>query len=191
MRTLIACSIFRDEIEALQKEGVLPYEVKYIPSMLHLNPTKLDLLLRKELIKRKDQSITLVYGDCCPSMLAFSQRDNIERPEVRNCCELVLGREIYMRHLRQGAFFLMPEWVRKWRGIFLSYMKLNKSVAVDMMQHLHRYFLYLDTGVTPIPKEKLDTITDYFELPWRIEEVDIRQHFLSTLLASIKTEENV
>jgi hypothetical protein len=187
--TLIACSIFRDEIEALQREGALPYEVKYIPSMLHLNPPKLDLLLGKELLKRRDESIALIYGDCCPSMLAYSQRDNIERPQVRNCCELILGREHYVQHLRQGAFFLMPEWVRKWRNIFLSYMKLNKSVAVDMMQHLHRYFLYLDTGIAPIPREKLDKISGYFELPWRLEEVDIRQHFLPALLASIKAQE--
>ncbi|MEJ2693855.1 MAG: DUF1638 domain-containing protein [Candidatus Thiodiazotropha sp.] len=189
MSTLIACSIFRDEIETLKKEGMLPLEVKYIPSMLHLNPAKLDLLLQKELIKRKHEPIALVYGDCCPSMLTFSQSENIERPEVRNCCELILGRDGYMQHLRQGAFFLMPEWVRKWRGIFISYMKLNKSVAVDMMQHMHRYFLYLDTGIVPIPKEKLDKISNYFELPWRLEEVDIRQHFLSALLASIKVQE--
>jgi hypothetical protein len=83
----------------------------------------------------------------------------------------------------------MPEWVRKWRGIFLSYLKLNKSVAVDMMQHLHRYFLYLDTAIVPVPKESLDQISDYFELPWRIEVVDIRQHFLPALLASIKRQE--
>jgi hypothetical protein len=187
---LIACSIFRDEIEALQREGELPHEVKYIPSMLHLNPSKLDLLLRKELLKRKDDPIALIYGDCCPSMLTFSQRDNIERPQVHNCCELLLGHERYIHHLREGAFFLMPEWVRKWRGIFLSYMKLNKSVAVDMMQHLHRYFLYLDTGVVPIPSEKLDKISGYFELPWRREGVDIRQHFLPALLASIKAQED-
>jgi hypothetical protein len=188
--TLIACSIFRDEIEALQREGALPYEVKYIPSILHLNPAKLDLLLRKELIKRKGEPIALVYGDCCPDMLAFSQLDNIERPEVRNCCELILGREVYIQHLRQGAFFLMPEWVRKWRDIFFSYMKLNKNVAVDMMQHLHRYFLYLDTGIAPVPRQILDKISDYFELPWRLEKVDIRQHFLPALLASIKAQED-
>jgi hypothetical protein len=188
MTHLIACSIFKDEIEALKREGLLECEVKYIPSMLHLNPTKLDLLLYKELHKRKGEPITLVYGDCCPSMLSFTQRNNIERPAVRNCCELLLGREIYLQHLGKGAFFLMPEWVRKWRGIFLSYMKLNKSVAVDMMQHLHRYFLYLDTGIVSIPKEKLDKIADYFELPWQLLEVDIKQQFLSSLLANIKTQ---
>jgi hypothetical protein len=157
--------------------------------MLHLNPTKLDLLLLKELTKHKGEPIALVYGDCCPSMLAYSQRDNIERPEVRNCCEMILGRERYKHHLREGAFFLMPEWVRKWRSIFLSYMKLNKNVAVDMMQHLHRYFLYLDTGIAPIPRQTLDEISDHFELPWRLEEVDIRQHFLPALLACITAQE--
>jgi hypothetical protein len=49
-----------------------------------------------------------------------------------------------------------------WRGIFLSYMKLNQNVAVDMMQHPHRYLLYLDTKILPIPRQTLDEISDHF-----------------------------
>ncbi|MEW8228215.1 MAG: DUF1638 domain-containing protein, partial [Candidatus Thiodiazotropha endolucinida] len=111
MTTIIACSIFKDEIEALKREGLLNHEVKYITSMLHLNPAKLDLLLHKELIKYKNENITLVYGDCCPTILGLSQRENVELTPVRNCCELLLGSERYLRYLKDGAFFLMPEWV--------------------------------------------------------------------------------
>jgi hypothetical protein len=33
---------------------------------------------------------------------------------------------------------------------------------VGMMQHLHRYFLYLDTKIVPIPRQTLDEISDHF-----------------------------
>ncbi|MES9829617.1 MAG: DUF1638 domain-containing protein [Candidatus Thiodiazotropha sp.] len=189
MTTIIACSIFKDEIEALKKDGLLDYEVKYITSMLHLNPAKLDLVLHKELVRHKNENVTLAYGDCSPTILGLSHRDNVELTPVHNCCELLLGNERYLRHLKDGAFFLMPEWVRKWRGIFVKFMNLEKDVAVDMMQHLHRYFLYLDTGVVPVPREKLDEISDYFELPWKIEKTDIKGNFLTALKETIEAQE--
>jgi hypothetical protein len=31
-----------------------------------------------------------------------------------------------------------------------------------MMQHPHRYLLYLDTKILPIPRQTLDEISDHF-----------------------------
>lgn len=188
MSICLCCSIFKNEIESLKEEGLFNHEVKYLTSILHINPRKLDTLLSKEIIKQGDKSITLIYGDCCPAMLDFSVKANIKRTEGRNCCELLLGKDTYMKFLKDGAFFLMPEWVTRWKEVFLTYLKLNKSVAVDMMGHFHNYFLYLDSGIAPIPEETLNEISDYFELPWKVEKVDLKKHFLKTLRETVEIE---
>lgn len=188
MSTCIICSIFKNEIESLKEEGLFNCKVKYLTSMLHLDPCKLDVLLGKEILKQGDQSITLVYGDCCPGMLDFSVKPNIKRTEGRNCCELLLGKETYKKFLKEGAFFLMSEWVTRWEEVFLTYLKLNKGVAVDMMGHLHNYFLYLDSGKVPVPEETLNEISDYFELPWKVVKVDLKKNFLKTLHKTMKLE---
>jgi hypothetical protein len=181
MTTCLCCSIFKNEIEILQDEGLLSLETKYLNSMLHMNPAKLELLLGKEIANRGNQPILLIYGDCCPAMLDFSTKTNVKRTEVRNCCEMLLGQKRYRELLKDGAFFLMPEWVVRWKEVFSTQLELNRDVAVDMMRHLHKYFLYLDTGTTPIPDEILNEISDYFELPCKIEKVDIKKNFLEVL----------
>jgi len=181
MSICLSCSIFKNEIEALQEEGLLNCEAKYLNSMLHLNPAKMEVLLGKEILEQGDNSIVLIYGDCCPAMHDFSNKANVECTRGRNCCELLLGKETYLKFLKDGAFFLMPEWVERWKEVFLTYMKLNKSSAVDMMGHLHKYFLYLDSGKVTIPVETLNEISDYFELPWKVEKIDIKKNFLKIL----------
>lgn len=190
MSICLCCSIFKNEIEAIKEEGLFDHEVKYLTSMLHLDPAKLETLLGKEIVKQGDNSINLIYGDCCPAMLDFSVRTNIKRTEVRNCCDLLLGKERYLKFLKDGAFFLMPEWVTRWKEVFLTYLKLNKSVAVDMMGHFHKYFLYLDSGKVPVPEEILNEISDYFEMPWKVEKIDLKENFLKTLHQTIKSEES-
>ena len=80
----------------------------------------------------------------------------------------------------------MPEWVERWEEVFLTFMKLNKSVAVDMMGHFHKYFLYLDSEKVPIPEETLNEISNYFELPWKVEKIDLKKHFLKTVQKTMK-----
>ena len=188
MSTCLICSIFKNEIKFLKEEGLFNHDVKYLTSMLHIKPSKLETVLGKEIVKQGDKSIALIYGDCCPAMLDFSVKTNIKRTEGRNCCELLLGKETYMTFLKDGAFFLMPEWVTRWKEVFLTYLKLNKSVAVDMMGHFHNYFLYLDSEIVPVPEETLNEISDYFELPWEVAKVDLKKNFLKVLLETIKIE---
>lgn len=188
MNTCICCSIFKSEIEALKKQGLFNCEAKYIPSMLHMNPTKLEELLIREITELNGKPCVLIFGDCCPAILNLSSLPNVIRPDSRNCCELVLGKGVYLTLLKDGAFFLMPEWVRRWREVFFSFMKLNQSVAQDLMGHLHKHFIYIDSGYSDIPFETLDEISDFFQIPWQIEKVDLNENFLKTLNSSINSK---
>ena len=41
----VACSVFRDELEALRKRGELDLPVRYLDSMLHMRPKRLETQL--------------------------------------------------------------------------------------------------------------------------------------------------
>lgn len=185
----LCCSIFKEEIEELRKEGLFDGEVEYLTSMLHLYPKKLDIVLIKELAKNTDEDTVLVYGDCCPTMLDFTTKDHTSRTKGRNCCELLLGTEEFRKHLKAGAFFLMPEWVIRWREIFEEFLELNRDVAQDMMTHLHKYFLYVDSGRQEEPTKLLDEISEYFTLPWKSIKIDLSTHFLKALRNSAIRED--
>ncbi len=178
----IACSIFREEIELLleQKQIEIPFE--YQGSMLHMYPDVLDRSLKKvmERARQNGEQILLVYGDCCPHMYDYQNHDGVERVRGRNCMEIILGRDQYRQLRSEGTFFLMPEWTHRWREVFQGQMGLEGDNARSFMTEFHTKLVYLDTGLSPIPEELLNEISEFCGLPVEIMPVSLNQ-----LLASI------
>lgn len=72
----------------------------------------------------------------------------------------------YRRLRREGVFFLLPEWCARWREVFGERLGFVTAESARLfMQEMHRRIAYLDTGVTPVPTEKLAEIGYYFGLP--------------------------
>lgn len=182
----IACSIFRKEIESLQKQKLINIPFRYIGSMLHMKPEVLDNRLKEatEKARQNRDDIVLVYGDCCPHMNELEADEHIVRVCGLNCCEILLGSDLY-RHLRpEGAFFLMSEWTLRWREIFQHHLGLERENAQSFMKEIYTKLIYLDTGLLPVPESHLDEISGYFGLP-----VEIMQVSLDQLMVVIKNAE--
>jgi len=181
----ISCSILRKEIEALQASGQLDVPVDYLNSMLHMVPAKLEARLQEalEATRRQDpdQAVVLAYGDCCGHMADLEAEPGTSRTEGINCCEIILGRETYRRLRREGAFFLMPEWARSWRQVFVGQLGLLGPCAKAFMQELHSRLIYLDTGILPVPHEELAAASEFLGLP-----VEILPVSLDPLLANLR-----
>jgi len=177
----IACSIFRKEIEALQADGRFTLPVTYLDSMLHMVPEQLEKRLRAALeALPPGQGTVLAYGDCCGHMEVFQEAPGGSRTEGINCCEIILGREVYRQLRREGAFFLMPEWARSWKKVFWSQLGLLGPCAKTFMQEMHTRLIYLDTGLEPVPLAALEEASEYMGLPLTILPVS-----LEPLLASL------
>jgi len=112
---IIACSIFRYELEQLQKQGKLEVPVVYLNSMLHMQPLELQKLLDQKIDEYKNFGIILMYGDCHARMIDYDKKPNVLRTPGINCCEIMIGGEKYRKLRRDGAFFLLPEWASKWK----------------------------------------------------------------------------
>jgi len=170
----IACSIFRSELRALEARGELSVPVRFLPSMLHLEPEALERRLGDELDSAagSGERALVLYGDCHHGMLDQVSRSGVARVQGLNCPEILLGRERYRALRKEGVFFLMPEWTIRWREIFVDDLGLNREVAQEFMREFHTRLLYLDTGVMPFPEEHLEAVSDHTGLPWTVERVE-------------------
>lgn len=172
---VVACSIFRREIELLQARGELSLPFLYLDSMLHMVPEKLCSLLNIEINRAlgRDSHIVLLYGECHPAMHEQEEKKGVCRVKGVNCCEIMLGSETYRSYLKKGIFFLMPEWVQRWETVFRTELGLSETTAKRFMGTMHTHLLYLDTQVRPEPKALLSKISRFTGLRWRSVSVSL------------------
>jgi len=166
---LCGCSVLQYETESLRRQFWPGWTGEYLSSMLHMRPAHLGETLQHR-IRDLDQGsrIVLVYGDCCPAMHACEQYPHVARTQGMNCCELILGHEIYKKLIRSGVFFLLPEWTSRWEEVFSRELGFNQKNASDFMGEMHSRIVYLDTGVIPVPSEEIEACARYCSLPWEI-----------------------
>jgi len=167
---VLACSIFKHELELLTNDEDLNFSTQYMSSMLHMDPEQLDnkILENKNNLLSNNKNIVLLYGDCCPNMNTYGKEPGISRTIGINCIEIFLGKEHYRKLRKEGAFFLMPEWTLRWKEVFKYELKLEGEVAREFMNEFHTKIIYLDTEQIEIPSDILNEIKKYTGLPVEI-----------------------
>lgn len=163
--TIVSCGIFGKELAALGYSHKGAQKLVCLNSMLHMRPSKLDEML-DGMLSGKPLRHLLVYGDCCPHMGEFARRTGVRRVEGVNCCEIILGRERYRELRRDGAFFFMPEWTRRWERVFKDELGFtSRETARDFMREMHARIIYLDTGVETVPERILEDVEAFLGMP--------------------------
>jgi hypothetical protein len=143
--------------------------------MMHMHPERLASPLQSILDGELKQGhrVVLIYGDCCARMTALEAMPGVVRTRGKNCCELLLGSEEYRRLSHEGAFFLIPEWARRWKEIFAKELGLNRDNAASLMREMHRKLVYMDTGLTSTPETALKECGEYCGLPYEVRPVSL------------------
>jgi hypothetical protein len=172
---MICCSVLQAEVKALWEKHWMNHLLYFETSMLHIKPgrlaTLLDSLVEKEL--GMGHRVVLVYGDCCTQMAVLEARPEVVRTRANNCCELLLGKDEYLRLSHEGAFFLFPEWTRRWKEIFTFELGLNRDNATSLMQDMHSKMIYLDTGLVPVPENDLQACAQYCGLTYEVRPTSL------------------
>jgi hypothetical protein len=95
---LVACSVLKEEIQKLQKQGNLDVDVVYVSKFFHIDYAALENNLRKVLeqtLKRFRGKIVLVYGDLClgqdDEMKKLAEEYGIPKVDAVNCIDCQLG----------------------------------------------------------------------------------------------------
>ncbi len=168
---LIACGIFRQEFGLLEPGLRERFSPTFMDSMLHMEPGRLDSILRSALPDGRPPAV-LAYGDCCPHMDLLASPPRAARTDGVNCCEIWLGSARYRSLRDEAVFFLMPEWALRWARIIKRELGLDSpELARDFMSQSMRSAVYIDTGVMPVPESHLEAFSAYTGLACRVETV--------------------
>ncbi len=184
--TVLCCSVLRREMEEVLKRDYPDARPVFLDSMLHMHPERLHRVMEEALAGLSGHAGLLVYGDCHPYMKDLEKRPLLWRTDGINCADLLLGRELYKRYQKEGAFLFLPEWTKRWREIFQQELGFtDSSLARDFMQENRKNLIYLDTGLLPVPERTLREIAEHFEMPVRVLRVSLDQ-LRSTVRSAVK-----
>lgn len=165
---IIACSIFKTELEKLREEGKINIPVVYLNSMLHMYPQQLNELLDAKIEEYNNLKIILAFGDCHARMVDYENNANITRTPGINCCEIFLGSEKYRAYRKEGAFILLPEWAERWKEVFNDHMGFKSSTnATEFMKEMHTKLVFVNTE-DKIKENVVKEIVDYIHLPYEV-----------------------
>lgn len=188
MYAIIACGIFRKEIEALQDVLGFPFQAYYLGPGLHVDFDELKAALQAELEKcRGFQGTIVVYGQCHPRMEEILKPYGAALVECQNCVDAFITRQGVEQKAREGLYFyLSPGWLDAWQEIF---KRLNWGQAEARLQMgSFRGTVYLDTlKDAPEQEQRLLEFFDFTNLPFEIMPVDL-DHFKSL---TIKAKERL
>lgn len=161
----ITCGIFQAEMAALAPRFPR-LRLVFADSMLHMRPDLLQDRIDVLLMEHPADKVLFIYGDCTPRIVELCREPGFAKTAGINCCEILLGREEYRRLRKSGAFFFLPEWTLRWRDVFERELGFARGRgAEDMLREVHSHFIYLDTGVLPVPVAVLDEISRELGLP--------------------------
>lgn len=170
----LACGVFRMEIETLARQRKLDCDITVINSMLHMKPVKLEQEMGRLIKAEPNDRFLLLYGDCHPHMHEMQSMENVSRVAGINCCEILLGREVYRILQKEQTFIFFPEWTHRWKEVFRYELGfINNELAQTFMKEYRKRLVYVDTGVIPVPEKTVQEISEFFDMPVEIMHISL------------------
>lgn len=120
MYAIIACGVFRDEIEKIAGQLDFPFEACYLEAGLHVDFDDLAGALKEELESCKDHDgIIVAFGECHPRISEILAPYNAALLRCQNCIDAFITRKRVEEIADRGLYFyLSPGWVKSWRDMF-------------------------------------------------------------------------
>jgi len=176
-RTIIACDIFRSEMEYVLLED-RKYEVKYIwlGAGLHNDLTVLEKRLEQawETIPpelRGTPEIRLMIGQGCqPHMMEWAAEKKARLLPTKNCLTALLG-DVRLKELEQNrTMVITPAWIRRNWFAEEGIRTLLGWDDTDFRINLGRYdqILVLDSGLDTLSDEEILETFSVIEVPTEV-----------------------
>ncbi len=184
--TAVSCSVLRPELDALKKRGMIDFPVCYMDSELHMRPDRLFRYMNRivQNLIRKGRKTLLLFGDCHAHISELCASASVARTQAVNCCELLMGRDLYRKDRTSRPFYLLPEWTLRWEEILGQIMDMSREMTIEMIRESHTRFVYLNSGVVKIPEEELERCSRYFGLPYEIRNISL-EHLCGKIFESM------
>ncbi len=176
---LIACPVFRLELEYILAELNLAPHINYMHYTIHNNPSKMDEQLQKNIESSTDshKNIRFLVGRHCESKRGINglvKDCGGQIPKAKNCIDMLIGQDLVEKLQKNRTSLMTPAWIRM---ITRSIQDGNWSVT-DARINLGWYdkILILDTCVEPLSDEQIMEFYDLIQVELEILPVDL-DHF--------------
>ena len=192
MYTIIACGIFKDEIERLRADLGFPFKARYLGPGLHVDFDELKDALEEELKRASSDGshgIIVAYGQCHPKIDEILKPYHAALMDCQNCVDAFISRQAVEKKAREGLFFyLSPGWLDAWKDIF-SRLGWDQEIARLHMGSF-KGSVYIDTMKDAQEREEeLLEFFDFTNLPFTIMPMQL-DHFKSLIIKAIKSLED-
>ncbi len=173
MKHLIACGIFKTELETVLTETA-GLAVDWIDAALHANPDKMEKELNAVITGLQDthSDIRFLFGNGChPDICSIAGKCGADLLEEKNCIHAFLGVDQTKELEKSRTMIISPGWLEAWHGI-------NEGLGwddVDVRINLGRYdrILILDPGLAPISDETIIEFYDQVQVPVEMMEITL------------------
>ena len=181
--SLIACPIFRKELESILTELNLAPRINYMHYSIHNNPLKMEQELQAgvEKASKTGGEVRFLVGKHCKGKRDI--KDVVKDcggkiPQARNCIDMLIGSTLTNELQKNRTSLMTPAWIRM----------INQSIqdgqwtVTDARLNLGWYnkIIILDTGVDLLSDEEIMEFYDLTQVEIEILPVDLK-HFKTLL----------
>ncbi|GAM10798.1 hypothetical protein OR1_03095 [Geobacter sp. OR-1] len=143
---LLGCGILKKEVDFLIARNNWPMETLFLDSALHVDFDSLAKALTSSLARHREEDVIVLYGTCHPLMEQMLAKAGTFRTCGQNCCEMLLGNDLFSSELANGAYFLLEDWARRWDQILTkTFNTKNLELISDIFQGDRKYLLGIRT----------------------------------------------
>ena len=186
---LVSCSVLKDEIRQLIKQGDLNVECVFVSKYFHVDYAQVEKNLRlvlEKTLKKFPDNVVLVYGDLClgmdNEMKRLAEEYGVVKVDALNCIDCQLGGKgkFLEADPDHKLMFLSPGMTD-----FFSHMKtmmLRENIDEDQLKQLFK-------GLRGIVL--LDTLEKPEQLRAEVEKVDTGLCILETRHIGLENVKNV
>lgn len=182
---MVGCGILHKEIRWLVRKNGWPLDTVMLGSALHNDFHKLSKGLTATLERYREREPIVFYGCCHPRMDQILESARTFRTTGQNCVEMLLGRELFMQELEQGAYFLLEDWAIHWRHVTRGAFGDNLKVMREVFQLDRQYILALKTPCSDDFTALAETAAGEVDLPLRWMEVGL-EHLEAVLREAVE-----
>ena len=173
--TLVGCGVLRKEVNYLIQKNAWNLHTHYLESALHNYFNRLASELNAALAERegRGEKTLVLYGGCHPLMDKFLQAHRTCRTAGQNCIVQLIGYDIFMQELEQGAYFLLEDWALSWEPVITDCLGHNLSVIREIFHGSHQYLLGLRTPCSGDFTQAAEAAAELVDLPLRWMDVPL------------------
>ncbi len=184
---MISCGILHKDVDFLIEKNHWNVHAHYLDSALHNYLNRLSLELNKALdeSEKRGEKTLVFYGGCHPLMDKYLEDHHTCRTHGQNCIVMLLGYELFMQELENGAYFLLEDWALTWEPMISACFGVNLTVIREIFHSSHKYILALRTPCSADFTEAAEAAARFVDLPLQWMDVGL-EHLESVLAEAIQ-----